>query len=162
MFSHSVFMMKGNFTTTSPHLAEVLADQVNMLTILGMGQVEFVLDQLTSLTAEGGNSSSDVTRAKVLQALIELAGDEGCRREIIARGEKTKQSLLEKILLWLTAIILFCFCCLFLQMTNTQFFALIATSSVSECMVAAFKYHLNVSFPGKKTTTNKQNNIKNN
>ena len=79
--------MKGNFTTTSPHLAEVLADQVNMLTILGMGQVEFVLDQLTSLTAEGGNSGSDVPRAKVLQALTELAGDEGCRREIMARGE---------------------------------------------------------------------------
>jgi len=35
-------------------------------------------------------------------------------------------------------------------MTNTQFYALIATSSVSECMVAAFKYHLNVSFPCKK------------
>ena len=35
-------------------------------------------------------------------------------------------------------------------MTSTQFFALIATSSVSECMVAAFKYHLKVSFAGKK------------
>ena len=99
MFSHSVFMTKGDFTATSPHLAEVLADQVNMLTILGMGQVEFVLDQLTNLTAEGGNSGGDVTRAKVLQALTELAGDEGCRREIMARGEKTKHSLLEKILL---------------------------------------------------------------
>ena len=99
MLSHSVFKTKDDFTATSPHLAEMLADQVNILTILGMGQVEFVLDQLTSLTAEGGNSSSDVTRAKVLQALTELAGDEGCRREIMARGEKTKQSLLEKILL---------------------------------------------------------------
>ena len=98
MFSHSVFMTKDDFTAISPHLAEVFADQVNMLTILGMGQVEFVLYQLTSLIAEGGNSSSDVTRANVLQALTELAGDEGCRREIMARGEKTKQSLLEKIL----------------------------------------------------------------
>ena len=44
-------------------------------------------------------------------------------------------------------------------MTNTQFFALIATSSVSECMVAAFKYHLNVSFPGKnQQQTNKTSN----
>ena len=92
-------MTKGDFTATFPHLAEMLADQVNMLTILGMGQVEFVLDQLTSLTAEGGNSGGGVTRAKVLQALTELAGVEGCRREIMARGEKTKQSLLEKILL---------------------------------------------------------------
>jgi len=48
------------------------------------------------------------------------------------------------------SIIRFSFCCLFLQMTNTQFFALIATSSVSECMVAAFKYRLNISFPGKQ------------
>ena len=65
MLSHSVFMTKGDFTATSPHLAEVLADQLNMLTILGMGQVEFVLDQLTNFTAEGGNSGGDVTRAKV-------------------------------------------------------------------------------------------------
>ena len=84
MFSHSVFMTKGDLTATSPHLA----DQVNMLTILGIGQVKFVLDQLTNLTAEGGNSGGDVTRAKALQALTELAGDEGCRREIMARGEK--------------------------------------------------------------------------
>ena len=83
-------MTKGDFTATSPHLAEVLAHQVNMLTILGMGQVEFVLDLLTCLTAEGGNSGGDDTRAKVLQALTELAGDEGCRREIMARGEKNK------------------------------------------------------------------------
>ena len=39
-------------------------------------------------------------------------------------------------------------------MTNTQFFALIATSSVSEYMVAAFKYHLNISFPAKKQQQN--------
>ena len=88
MFSHSVFITKGDLTDTSPHLAEMLADQVNMLTILGIGQVEFVLDQLTNLTAEGGNSGGDVIRAKVLQALTELAGDKGCRREIMARGEK--------------------------------------------------------------------------
>ena len=82
------FCTKGECTPTSPYLTAVLAEQLNMLTILDMGQVEFVLDQLTNLTAEGDNACDDVTRVEVLQALTELARNEGCRREIMARGEE--------------------------------------------------------------------------
>ena len=79
---------KGERTPTSPHLTDVLAEQLNALTILDMGRVEFVLHQLTSLTSEGDNCCGDLSRLKVLQALTELADNDGGRREIMARGEK--------------------------------------------------------------------------
>ena len=58
-----------------------------------------MLDQLTSFNAEGNKSCVDVIRIRVLQALTEMAGDEECRREIMPKGEKTKQKtfLMKKI-----------------------------------------------------------------
>ena len=71
-----------------PALAEVLADQLNVLTILGTGKVEFLLDQLDFSATRRNHAHSDVTsRVKPLQALTGLAADESCRREILSRGE---------------------------------------------------------------------------
>ena len=65
-----------------------MADQLNMLTIVEMGEVELVLDQLNISTARGTHVHGDVlSRVKVLQALRRLARDDSCRREIMSRGQ---------------------------------------------------------------------------
>ncbi|KAK7103172.1 uncharacterized protein [Littorina saxatilis] len=72
-----------------PNLSDLLSDESNVLIILEMGEVEYVMDQLTHFSAEGGTSNG--TCLKVLQALTELScKDEACRREILARGALDK------------------------------------------------------------------------
>ena len=65
-----------------------MADQLNVLTILGTGKVEFVLNQLdTSITSQSHADNDVASRVKMLRALRGLAADESCRREILARGQ---------------------------------------------------------------------------
>ena len=72
----------------SPALLDLLADQLNVLNILGTGKVEFVLNQLRISITRGSHADSDVSsRVKVLRALRGLAADDSCRREILARGQ---------------------------------------------------------------------------
>ena len=69
-------------------LRDLLADQLNMLTIVEMVEVELVLDQLNISTARGSHADGDViSLVKVLQTLRGLARDDSCRREIMSRGQ---------------------------------------------------------------------------
>ena len=87
----------------NPPLADLLADQLNVLTILGLGMVEFVLNQLNDLATGSRQAGSDVTsRVKALAAMKGLAADDSCRREILARGQPYQQE-------WCAAILMFVF-----------------------------------------------------
>lgn len=67
-------------------LYDVLANQMNTLTILGMGKVEFLLSQLTDITSGGSSASDDVTCVQIVKALREMTREDSCQREILARG----------------------------------------------------------------------------
>lgn len=68
-------------------MSEVLAEQRNVLDILCVGHVQFLMDQLVLPSSPGVSSPSDVmSRVSLLRALGELAADDSCRREILARG----------------------------------------------------------------------------
>jgi hypothetical protein len=74
-------------SSDTPHLADLLSDQLNVLSILGLTQVQYTLSQLH--TSHPGSGENDVTRVKVIQALGELAGKhEKYRKEIMARGKR--------------------------------------------------------------------------
>ncbi|KAK7104976.1 hypothetical protein V1264_019608 [Littorina saxatilis] len=82
-----------------PELDELLADQMNTLTILGVGPVQFLLDTLTNHSSKGPGVTSlpgkATSRDQTLRALTALAGDDSCKREILARDGL---GLLRKIL----------------------------------------------------------------
>ncbi|KAK7104977.1 uncharacterized protein [Littorina saxatilis] len=67
-------------------LYDVLANQMNTLSILGMGKVEFLLSQLTDITSGGSSASDDVTCVQIVKALREMTREDSCQREILARG----------------------------------------------------------------------------
>ena len=110
-FSIDVFVAGGDSegpADSRPHLTELLADQLNVLSILGIGEVQFVLDHLHQLCTQGsGNGdlqtdhntdhttdhtdlntdNTDPTLLRGLMALTELVLEgEDTKREIVDRG----------------------------------------------------------------------------
>ncbi|KAK7479114.1 hypothetical protein BaRGS_00029632 [Batillaria attramentaria] len=76
---------------SSPAVAELLEENTNALAILGMGEVEFLLDQLqvdNTAHAQRTTAQPQHTTKHALHALAELARNDNCRREIFARGTK--------------------------------------------------------------------------
>jgi hypothetical protein len=69
-------------------LEEILADEMNILTIMDMTPLEFTLNQLSE-RAESPCATGNgvVSRDQLLVALREMAAaDESCKRELLAKG----------------------------------------------------------------------------
>nr|KAG5693671.1 hypothetical protein BaRGS_017401 [Batillaria attramentaria] len=74
---------------SSPAVEELLEENTNALAILGIGEVEFLLDQLqvdNTAHAQRTTAQPQHTTKRALHALAELARNDNCRREIFARG----------------------------------------------------------------------------